>query len=61
MKYIVVAVLVCFTASFLAVGVDSAVSSSGSELSISAPIEEIWAALSGGKKFNNDKLDIFNF
>ncbi|KAL9966205.1 hypothetical protein ACROYT_G024244 [Oculina patagonica] len=51
MKYIVVAVWVCFLASFLAVGVDSAVSSSSTELSISAPIEEIWAALSRGHRY----------
>ncbi len=62
MKFIVVAVLVCFMATFLAVGVESAVKSSGSELSISAPLEEIWAALSRGKKkINYDNLDIFNF
>ena len=51
MKYIAVAVLVCFMASFLAVGVDSAVSSTSTHLSISAPIEEIWAGLSSGKNF----------
>ena len=50
MKYIVVTVLVYFMTSFLAVGVDSAVTSSGSELSISAPIEEVMVALSRGKK-----------
>ena len=51
MKYIAVAVLVCFMALFLADGVDSTVSSSSTHVSISAPIEEVWAALSGGKKF----------
>ncbi|KAL9966192.1 hypothetical protein ACROYT_G024230 [Oculina patagonica] len=51
MKYTVVAVLVYFIASFLAFGVDSTVSSTGSELSISAPIEEVWVALSGGNRY----------
>ena len=51
MKYIAVAVLVCFMAAFLAVSVDSTVSSTSTRLSISAPIEEVWAALSTGKNF----------
>ena len=57
MKYIAVVVLVCLMGSFLAIGVDSKVTSSSSELSISAPIEEVWAALSAGK--NVQSVTIF--